>query len=97
LPEEDDGNGDENGNGEGGSLDCFIATACYGTPMAEEVKLLRNFRDQHLMTDPVGKAFVQAYNKYGPKAADFIRDKEPLKKIIRFCLKPIIWLIKDRY
>jgi len=47
------------------------------------------------MTDPVGKAFVQAYNKYGPKAADFIRDKEPLKKIIRLCLKPIIWLIKD--
>jgi len=97
LPEEDGGNGDENGNGEGGFPDCFIATACYGTPMAEEVKILRNFRDQHLMTDPVGKAFVQAYNKYGPKAADFIRDKEPLKKIIRLCLKPIIRLIKDRY
>lgn len=91
LPEENDGNGD--GDGVITLPDCFIATACYGTPMAEEVKILRNFRDQYLMTNPVGKSFVQLYNKYGPKAADFIRDKESLKKIIRHCLKPVLWLI----
>ena len=96
LPEEEGDEG-ENGNGESGTIDCFIATACYGTPMAEEVKILRDFRDQYLMASPMGKAFVRAYNKYGPKAAEFTRDKESLKKIIRLCLKPILRLIKHWY
>ncbi len=92
LPEEEDG--DENGDNGGSSLDCFIATACYGTPMADEVKTLRRFRDRYLMKNSVGREFVRLYNKYGPKAAGFIRDKEPLKKIIRHCLRPIILLMR---
>ena len=91
LPEEDDGDGD--GDEDGGFPNCFIATACYGSPRAEEVQVLRNFRDKYLMKNPAGRAFVRLYNKYGPIAADFIRDKETLKKIIRQHLKPIIWLI----
>ncbi len=92
LPEEEDG--EENGDGDGSSLDCFIATACYGTPMADEVNILRDFRDRYLMRNPVGREFIRFYNKYGPKAADFIRNKEPLKKIIRLCLRSFVWAIK---
>jgi len=92
LPEEEDG--EENGDGGGSSLDCFIATACYGTPMADEVKILRRFRDRYLTKNPAGREFIRLYNKYGPKAAAFIRDKEPLKKIIRHCLQPIILFMR---
>jgi hypothetical protein len=92
LPEEEEE--EENGNGDGSSLDCFIATACYGTRMADEVKILRRFRDRYLIKHPAGRAFVHFYNKYGPKAADFIRNKEPLKRIIRHCLKPIILFMR---
>ncbi|GAI16939.1 unnamed protein product, partial [marine sediment metagenome] len=58
---------------------CLIATACYGTPMAEEVKTLSAFRDRHLITNPIGKTLIKFYYNHSPKVADFIRDKEHLK------------------
>jgi len=86
------GGGDTGGEGGGG---CFIATACYGTPMAEEVKVLSAFRDKYLITNPVGQAFVKLYHKHSPKVADFIRDKEQLKVIVRKSLKPFIFVISN--
>jgi len=82
---------DDDGGGDGGG--CFIATACYGTSMAEEVKTLSAFRDRYLITNPTGEAMVKFYKTHSPRVADFIRDKEDLKIIIRACLKPIIWII----
>jgi Tol biopolymer transport system component len=94
LPEEEeDGDGDGDSGEDGGFPDCFIATACYGSPMAEDVQVLRNFRDQYLMKNPAGRIFVRLYNRYGPIVADFIQDKESLKIIIRQFLRPIIWLV----
>jgi hypothetical protein len=34
---------------------CFIATSAYGTPMAEEIQILREFRDEYLLTNRWGK------------------------------------------
>jgi hypothetical protein len=87
IPRDDDG-----GGGGGG---CFIATACYGTSMAEEVKTLSAFRDRYLMTNPTGEAMANFYKTYSPKVAEFIRDKEDLKLIIRACLEPIVWIINE--
>jgi uncharacterized repeat protein (TIGR02543 family) len=84
----DDGEG-------GGGGGCFIATACYGTSMAEEVKILSAFRDRYLITNPTGEALLNFYKTYSPSVADFIRDKEGLKTIIRACLKPIVWVISQ--
>lgn len=72
---------------------CFIATACYGTPMAEEVRALCAFRDKYLFKNPLGRGFIKFYYKYSPEVADFIRDKEVIKGIIRECLRPFIWII----
>ncbi len=79
--------GDGDGDGGGG---CFIATACYNTSMAEEVKTFCAFRDQYLLTSPIGRALVKVYYRHSPKLADFIRDKEDLKAVVRECLKPVI-------
>jgi hypothetical protein len=40
--------------GGGGGDGCFVATVAYGTPMAEEVKTLCDFRDKYLLTNPAG-------------------------------------------
>ncbi|RKY34901.1 MAG: hypothetical protein DRP78_05990, partial [Candidatus Omnitrophota bacterium] len=76
----------------GGS--CFIATAAYGTAMAEEVKILSRFRDKHLLTNYCGKTFVNVYYKYSPSIADYIRQKESLKTIVRIMLKTLVNITK---
>jgi uncharacterized repeat protein (TIGR02543 family) len=85
------GGGGDGGDGGGG---CFIATASYGTPMAEEVKILSAFRDQHLLTNPIGRALIRVYYLYSPEAADFIRERESLKAVVRECLKPVIKIMR---
>ena len=37
---------------------CFIATAAYGTPLHEDINVLRDFQDEYLMSNLAGRAFV---------------------------------------
>lgn len=68
---------------------CFIATASYGYDSGE-VGLLCKFRDECLLTNPLGTAFVKAYYKLSPPIADFIAESEPLKAAVRVALKPLV-------
>ncbi|MFH1459039.1 MAG: CFI-box-CTERM domain-containing protein [Candidatus Omnitrophota bacterium] len=79
-------------SGGGGGGGCFIATAAFGTKMAKEVKILCEFRDRYLLTNYWGTQFVKFYYKNSPPIADYIRQKEGLRSMIRFCLKPLISL-----
>jgi hypothetical protein len=69
---------------------CFVATAAYGTPLAEEIGVLRRFRDRHLASNAIGRALVDAYYTVGPVAADAIRDHEALRFATRAALDPVI-------
>ena len=73
---------------------CFVATAAYGTPMADEIDALRRFRERHLRTNPIGRAFVAAYEKVGPVFADMIRDHEVARAIVRGLLDPIVRIVR---
>lgn len=72
------------------SAGCFIATAAYGSPMVEEIEVLREFRDQYLLTNPVGETLVELYYKTSPPIADFIDDHPALKPVVRAALVPVI-------
>jgi hypothetical protein len=72
------------------SLGCFIATAAYGTPMAEEIQILREFRDEYLLTNPLGQAFVDFYYRVSPPIAEFIIEHPGLKPLARFGLLPAV-------
>ena len=69
---------------------CFIATAAYGTPMAEEIGILREFRDEYLLTNPLGQAFVDFYYRISPPMAEFIAVHPALKPIVRVGLAPAV-------
>jgi len=69
---------------------CFIATAAYGTPMAPQIDILRDFRDQYLLTNPVGEALVEFYYKVSPPMAEFITEHPALKPVVRAGLVPAV-------
>lgn len=73
---------------------CFVATAAYGTPMADEIGALRRFRDRHLRTNPIGRAFVVAYEEVGPMLADAIREHETARALVRGMLDPIVRMVR---
>jgi len=69
---------------------CFITTAAYGTPMAPQIQILRDFRDQYLLTNPAGEALVELYYKTSPPIANFITEHPALKPVVRAALVPAI-------
>ena len=69
---------------------CFIATAAYGTPMAAEVRVLRQFRDQCLLTNAIGRAFVDFYYRTSPSIAKFLDNHATLKPAVRLGLMPAV-------
>ncbi|TET42282.1 MAG: hypothetical protein E3J60_02815, partial [Dehalococcoidia bacterium] len=72
------------------STGCFIATAAYGTPIAEEIQILREFRDEYLLTNPLGRALVDFYYRVSPPIAEFITEHPSLKPIVRVGLWPAV-------
>jgi hypothetical protein len=69
--DDSDGTPAPGGTASGGDGGCFIATAAFGSPMEEQVKILRDFRDRFLLTNSVGKVFVDIYYACSPFIADF--------------------------
>ena len=69
---------------------CFIATAAYGSYLDSHVQTLRDFRDQYLVTNPVGQALVSTYYDISPPMARFIDDHPALKPVVRVGLLPAV-------
>ena len=69
---------------------CFIATAAYGSLMANDVVMLRGFRDAYLRSNVLGELATEAYYTFGPAAADAIAESDLLRTTTRDVLAPIV-------
>ncbi len=75
---------------------CFIATAAYGTPAAEEIQVLRDFRDNVLLRSAAGQDLVGFYYAASPPVAVFIAEHEWLRTAVREGLvDPVVWLVRE--
>jgi len=78
-----------------GYLGCFIATAAYGTPTAEQIDVLREFRDVVLLKSTTGSRFVVLYYRLSPPIANFIARSDLLRTLVRELLvDPIVWIVE---
>ena len=77
-----------------GGTTCFVATAAYGSWLDPRVETLRKFRDEYLLTNAPGRSFVALYYRYSPPIADYIRERESLKVVVRGILGIIVFAIE---
>jgi hypothetical protein len=65
---------------------CFVATAAFGSPMAHQVQWLRAFRDRILLPGRAGRAFVNWYYAWSPRAAAWLQVHSIARKLTRAVL-----------
>lgn len=69
---------------------CCSCTAAYDTPMAGQLVILRDFRDEYLLTNAGGRAFAGFYYAISPPIAGFITAHPELKPVVRIGLLPAV-------
>ena len=76
---------------------CFIATAAFGSALAPEVVVLRDFRDTELVRRPLGRLVIRLYERVSPPMAQWIRRHPPMGSYVqRLCLSPFVWILRKR-
>ena len=78
-------------DGTGSERGCFLATAAFGSPLAEEVQTLRTVRDRFLLTSSPGRFLTAVYYRISPPLARVIAAHEWLRRATRITLRPVIW------
>lgn len=58
------------------------------------MRVLRDFRDDHLLTNAPGRAFVALYYHLSPPLAGFIAQHALLRLFVRLLLTPLIYAVK---
>ncbi len=79
----------------GAPVTCFIATACYGSVLAPEVLLLREFRDLVLKSNSIGRAFVKFYYRLSPPIAEVLRQHKLIRALVRqMIVAPLVSMVR---
>ena len=73
---------------------CLIATATYGSEMAPQVQLIREIRDDKVMTTESGSLFMTGFNlfyySFSPYIADYQRENPIFKEIVKVGITPML-------
>lgn len=75
---------------------CFVATAAYGDKDCSEVRLLRTFREEVLLTNRLGRIFIWFYYMVGPRLAWLVEKMPFLKRLALKAIEETIELIENQ-
>jgi len=77
---------------------CIIATVAYGSELAPEVQLLRNFRDNIVLSTEAGRCFMKAFNRwyysYNPSVANSLSESDGARAIVKASLYPLVTVLQ---
>jgi hypothetical protein len=76
---------------------CFIATAAYGSLLANDVEMLRRFRDRMLRHSVLGELAVETYYTFGPTVAGLIGESDLLRSTARDALAPLVRWVRQAH
>jgi uncharacterized repeat protein (TIGR02543 family) len=77
-----------------GDVPCPVTIAAYGTRSADQLHLLREFRDMVLLESTTGFRFVALYYQLSPPVANFITGNQLMRTLVREVLvDPLIWIL----
>ena len=78
--------------GDGGG--CLIATAAYGTELAPQVQILREIRENSVMSTVSGKTFMTGFNQwyysFSPAIADMERENPIFREAVKILITPLV-------
>ncbi len=73
---------------------CLIATAAFGSELASQVQLLREVRDNTVMSTSSGSAFMSGFNQvyymFSPAVADMERENQIFRDLVRIFITPML-------
>jgi len=76
---------------------CLIATATFGSPIAPQVQLLRDFRENNIYSTKSGTQFMTGFNvwyySFSPMVANFIDQHPVTKPPMRVILTPLLGIL----
>lgn len=77
---------------------CIIATAAHGSELAPEVQLLRNFRDNIVMSTQGGRSFMAIFNRwyysFSPNVAKTISTDPMARNAVKVALYPLVNILR---
>ncbi|NVB81285.1 MAG: fibronectin type III domain-containing protein [Kofleriaceae bacterium] len=69
---------------------CFVATAAYGSMMANDVEMLRHFRDSLMRRTVFGELAITTYYTFGPAVSGVVGESDLLRQAARALLHPLV-------
>lgn len=85
---------DETSMKQEGGGGCLISTATFGSELSPQVQMLREIRDNTLLTTSSGTTFITAFNtlyySFSPTIADLERQSPIFKEAVKLTLTPLI-------
>ncbi|MEW6440946.1 MAG: bifunctional UDP-sugar hydrolase/5'-nucleotidase [bacterium] len=76
------------------AIDCFVATAAYGSALEPRIGVLRSFRDRVLEKSEPGRALAAAYYEWGKMPAAWLNEHEWARAAVRVLLYPAVGFAK---